>query len=213
MTNLDINEVNKILDQRIKEIFFDKDLNLLTNYEKRKIIFDYVCQKGKYNFKLLNDISNNKASRNLISELYAALNEEESICNGFAGYYKLLLDRLNIYSVCICCNDGTNVPHQLNLVKNDDGTYSFDDVTSGIVRKENKDDYFDYDQEDANRLGQGKKYIEDTDKYYIIISIIYDYLGIDITQYLKHGIESKDGFSYSLPQISSYRKRTNIISK
>ena len=147
-------QIEKQLDDRINNIFIGIDINELSNYEKRKIIFEYVCKHGNYDFDLLENIRI-KGPRNPWNELYAAIDEQLSICNGFSQYYKLLLEKVGIYSLCICCNDGTDVPHQLSIVSNDDGTFSFDDTTSVIVGKGSIDDFFDYDIEFASKLNQG----------------------------------------------------------
>lgn len=209
MPNLNISKIDQILDRRIQEIFLDKKLEELSEYEKRFLIFEHVCNNGKYNNSLLEAIKNGTARRNLYAELYAAINEEAAICNGLSGYYKLLLDKIGIYSVCICCNDGTDVPHQLNLVKNSDGTYSFDDVTSVIVGRGKISDFFDYDIEDANRLGQGTEQIKDRSEYWIIMSLIYLLVEKDMKPYLEYGVESEDGYSSELPPISSQNKKNN----
>ena len=207
MTSNGTINIDQMLNKRIQDIFQDKDFGNLSEYEKRNLIFEHVCRNGKYNYRLLDAIKDGMAKRNLYAELCAAINEEEAICNALAGYYKLLLDKIGIYSVCICCNDGTNVPHQLNLVRNADGTYSFDDVTSVIVKRGKIDDFFDYDIEDAKSLGQGKQFIEGTDEYWIIISSIYYLIKRDMSQYLEYNVESEDGYSSELPEIVSQKKK------
>ena len=149
-------EINNQLEERIKKIFKDRNLEELSNYEKRKTIFEYVCKNGIYDLKSLENIKN-KGKRNPWNDLYTAIDEEPSICNGFSQYYKLLLEKVGIYSLCICCNDGTEITHQLNLVRNDDNTFSLDDTTSVIVKRGTIDDFFDYDIEQANELNQGTK--------------------------------------------------------
>ena len=84
--------------------------------------------------------------------------DKNGICNSISQYYKLLLEEVGIYSLCVICDDTTDVNHQLNLVYDEDNdTYSFDDITSVIVKKGDANQYFDYNLENANSYGQGKK--------------------------------------------------------
>ena len=54
--NLIEKEEQKKIEPTEKKIFKDKNINELSNYEKRKIIFEYVCKHGKYDFKSLENI-------------------------------------------------------------------------------------------------------------------------------------------------------------
>ena len=68
---------------------------------------------------------------------------------------------------------------------------------------------FDYDIEDANRLGQGTEQIKDRSEYWIIMSLIYLLVEKDMKPYLEYGVESEDGYSSELPPISSQNKKNN----
>ena len=165
----------------------------MSNYEKRQVIFKYICENGSYDFDKLQSIKN-RGSRDLFDDLYSALDERPSICNGFSQYYKLLLEKVGIYSLCVICDDGTDVNHQLNLVRNDDGTYSFDDVTSVIVGRGSVIDFFDYDLECADVFNQGKRPVSDG-CYWFLLPTSYVYFLIDKndSSYLKYGMESDSG--------------------
>lgn len=104
-------------------------------------------------------------------EIQDVLIRRKGICNSLAVVYKLLLEKANIYSMCVCMKG-----HMINLVQNENGTFSFDDVTKGIMKRDfnndnvsikekkfldmiypigNIDDYFNYSYEKAKLLGQG----------------------------------------------------------
>lgn len=157
------NEISNKIDSDISIIFDGIDISVLSDYEKRKIIFEYMCNNFSYDFSLLDSIKKAKEEkipfgRDLHDELISVIYEKNGICNAISQYYKLLLERVGVASRCVVCDDGTNVNHQLNLVydKENDG-YSFDDVTSVIVNRGTIDVFFDYDIEFANSVSQGNK--------------------------------------------------------
>lgn len=160
------------LDKIFNKIFENYDLNILSDYEKRRIIFNYLSDNLSYDSDLLEQIKSKTARRNPLREIMDVLENKKGICNGIAQVYMLLLERVGIKSVCICCDDSTEVFHQLNLVKNGDG-FSFDDVTNGIFSS-NNETYFDYDIENAHIFGQGNRIMFD-DLYWCIIEPSYVY--------------------------------------
>ena len=170
------------LQDTLKEIFNNRDIQNLSNYEKRKIIFNFLCDNVLYDYELLNkikDFSEGKGSvsRNTFLELLSVINERKGICNAISQYYKLLLEEAGIMSYCVICDDGTKVRHQLNLVYDDDQkTYSFDDVTSVIVERGTKEEYFDYDLETANYFNQGNVAILKDKKWVIMPEDFISYL-------------------------------------
>ncbi len=156
------NLVNNKLDEIFELIFKDYNIEELTSIQKRNLIFNYLVDNLEYDYKILEGIKNsyenpnNRVVRDLSSEVMSVIYEKKGICNAISQVYKLLLEKIGIYSMCICCNDSTVVPHQLNLVYNkEENIFSFDDITSVIVDRGTKEDFFNYDLEDANKLGQG----------------------------------------------------------
>jgi hypothetical protein len=162
------------LHDDLKMIFKDYDVKNLKDYEKRRIVFEYLSNNVTYDFELLEAIrdfhvSQKSVSRDSYLELENVIYEKKGICNGISQYYKLLLGELGIKSFCVICDDGTPVKHQLTLVYDEDkDTYSFDDVVSVIVGRGTLDDFFDYDLPTANVFNQGNKKISG-DKYWFIL--------------------------------------------
>jgi len=154
-------EIKVQLHNTLKEIFCNYDFHKLNDYEKRKIIFEYLCNNISYDYELFNNIKNfhegkGPVARNSLLELSNVINNKVGICNAISQYYKFLLEEVGISAYCVICDDGTLVKHQLNLVYDEENkTYSFDDVTSVIVGRGNIEDYFDYNLEKANFFNQG----------------------------------------------------------
>ena len=157
-------------------------MDKLSLYEKRKIVFEYLCKNLSYDFKLLEKIKYNvsnfpKIPRNPYTELKNVFDNNMGVCNAISQYYKLLLEEIDIISYCVVCNDGTDVNHQLVVVENiDDSSFSFDDITSVIVGRGTKEEFFDYDLEFANSHNQGNKCISDEEKWVILPEEYIDFL-------------------------------------
>ena len=166
--------ISESVDDAIEEIFKFLPIHTMSDYEIRKTIFEYLTKTLEYDFDQLDaikkaQIDRKTLSRNPTQELLSVINANYGICNGISQYYKLLLERIGIKSHCVVCSDGTEVNHQMLLVYNQDtDTYSFDDVTSVIVGRGTKEEYFDYDIEHANRFGQGNKRIYE-DREFVIL--------------------------------------------
>lgn len=157
--------VSDSVDDAIEEIFKFHPIHSLSDYERRKIIYEYLTETLEYDFDQLDiikkgQIEKKRPSRNPTQELMSVINANLGICNGISQYYKLLLERIGIKSHCVVCDDGTEVNHQIVLVYNQDtDTYSFDDVTGVVVGRGTQEEYFDYDVSQANKYGQGNKRI------------------------------------------------------
>lgn len=205
---VDIENKLKRLNQKIFESY---ELLKLTDYEKRRIIFDYLCNHLQYDYNLLEQIKENveRSSpivRNPYDEFASVLNFQVGICNAIAQFYKMLLEMQNIYSVCVICDDSTSVNHQLNLVYDiDNNVYSFDDITSVIVKRGTEDDFFDYDLDSANKLNQGIRPISENQYWFILpTEYVYYLVGKDTKEYLKYGLEESNELIIPLP--------SNIVS-
>lgn len=147
-------------------------INTLSKFEKRQIIFSYLCKTVRYDYELLDKIKNSKTiriSRNPREEFRSAVFDSLGICSAISQYYKLLLEEVEIKSYCVVCDDGTSVNHELTLVYDDDNdTYSFDDVTSVIVKLGSEQDFFDYDLEYANSKNQGNKKVFGDEEFFVL---------------------------------------------
>lgn len=170
---------NPILKEELKKIFKDKNFRKMSNFERRKCVFDYLVQNSEYDFSLLNDIYTGKI-RNYLDEIYSVLkpteeNKKLGVCNSFSYVYKYILDKLRIPCMLVTCNVeeesledlnnmGVNtaklkknsegiykIPHMMVLVENDDQTFSFDDITYAIFNRgtDKEKDYFNYDNNQA----------------------------------------------------------------
>ena len=166
----------------INIIFDGCDVNCLSEYEKRKKIFEYLTNNLEYDYDLLERIrdfvvNGVRISRDPIRELNSVIFDKKGICNAISQYYKLLLEVVGIKSYCVICDDGTEVKHQLNLVYDSQtDSYSFDDVTSVIVGRGSLEEYFDYDLLFANKVNQGNKDILGTQKFVVLPEEYINYL-------------------------------------
>lgn len=158
-----IEDIELILDEMIQEIFEKYNLDEMPSREKRKKIYNYLVTKKKYNYEYFNSILKNYNQHDIEKvnpkdsreEFIEPLLYDSGICNGFSKLYKLLLEEVGIYSLCVNCMIKYNnqfVGHQLNLVYDDElKTFSFDDVTYGII-KQTKNEYFDYDNPEQKEM-------------------------------------------------------------
>jgi len=193
--------VNVKLDEILALAFKDYNFEELTSMQKRNIIFNYLTNNLQYDYQILEGIKSNyenkdsKVARDLSSEVMSVIYEKKGICNAISQVYKLLLEKIRIYCMCICCNDSTNVPHQLNLVYNkEENTFSFDDITSVIVGRGTKEDFFNYDIEGANRLGQGNKDVTSGQRWLALpTEMVYFLVGRKDNDFTKLGFIEKMG--------------------
>lgn len=176
---------SELFEKKLNEItdliFYGYNMDDLTVMKKRKMIFDYLIFNIKYDYNLLNTIVNNENNkdtivpRNLSSEIMSVVIDKKGVCNAISQVYKLLLEKVGIYSMCVICDNLQEVSHQLNLVYNkDENSYSFDDITSVIVGMGSSEDFFNYDLDEANRLGQGTKSLIGDDNWFAFdTSVLY----------------------------------------
>jgi hypothetical protein len=186
----------KELNDLNSKIFTGYDIDTLDSFQKRRIIFDYLCNNFTYDYdrlveliidKIYSDktitskdklmefykkgeyedyiydaiskkISNGKYIRNRESknqDIYNLFHKQIGMCHTISYLYQILLEMNNIYSALIICDNMMPVNHEVVLVDNGDGSYSFDDVTSVITGIGSIEDCFSYDYEGASLLNQG----------------------------------------------------------
>lgn len=178
----DWNQIKIKLQNKISEIFKDCSLDDLSSYEKRKMIFEHLCHELSYDYALLDkikDSANNKfkLSRNPYLELASVIDHNIGICNAISQYYKLLLEQVGVACYCVICTDGTDVPHQLCLLYNEEtGNYSFDDVTSVIVDRGTISQFFDYDMDAAREYNQGLEQIMESGCWFLLPEDYINYI-------------------------------------
>lgn len=176
------NEIKPKLQETINIIFESCEMDKLTDYEKRKMIFEYLCNNVTYDFELLESIRNGDfvntgSTRNPYYELASVIDNKHGICNAISQYYKLLLEFVGVSAYCVITHDGTDVLHQLNLIVDPKNySYSFDDVTSVIVGRGNIEDFFDYDLEKAKKMNQGLVKIMNKYEWFILTESYISYL-------------------------------------
>lgn len=167
-------EIENNLIDTLDIIFSGCDIGSFSDYEKRKMVFEYLTSTLTYDFEMLDkirdyELGKGRVSRNPIVEFMNVVNNKNGICNGISQYYKMLLEQLGIKAYCVVCDDGTEVNHQLNLVYDDNNDcYSFDDVTSVIVGRGTTSEYFDYDLQFANSVNQGNRAVFNNLNYVIL---------------------------------------------
>lgn len=200
--------IEENLIKTLNIIFKNYEVNELSSYEKRKIIFEYLSSILSYDYDMLEKIRNfeinrSKIIRDPIQELDNVINNKKGICNAISQYYKLLLEKVGIKSYCVICDDGTEVNHQLNLVyDSDNNSYSFDDITSVIVKRGIVEEYFDYDLEYASSINQGNKNVMNNQCFFVLPEDYINYLvGRD-----NNLSENLDRLPYNIVSIKSKHK-------
>jgi hypothetical protein len=201
--------ISDSVDDAIEEIFKYRPIHSLSDYERRRIIFEHLTETLEYDFDQLDVIKKGiiekkRPSRNPTQELMSVINANLGICNGISQYYKLLLERIGIKSHCVVCDDGTEINHQIVLVYNQDtDTYSFDDVTGVVVGRGTKEEYFDYDVSQANKSGQGNKIIYE-DRAFVVLPEEY------INFVVKRTISPTTTIEYLPTNIKSLKQKSSV---
>lgn len=224
MLNLSYIEYDRLINNMYSEINIIPTDDIL---QKRKKIFSFFVNNISYDYRKLYEIRFEHKRGNRRLEIQDVLIRKKGICNSLAVIYKLLLEKANIYSMCVCIKG-----HMINLVQNDDDTFSFDDVTKAIMKRDFKNnnleinnldflnmikpvgdiyDYFNYSYDAALKLGQGKekftnKYTNEKIYWLPISTIDYAYKLIKKRNYdyLKLKSEKIKDYEYivSLPDIT-----------
>lgn len=63
--NITEKDINNLLDMTIEKIFEKENIEELSNYEKRKIIYDYLVENKKYNEEYFAGILSNYDKKTL----------------------------------------------------------------------------------------------------------------------------------------------------
>lgn len=111
-------DVSKQIDIVLDKIFPNEEWKNKTNqYEKRKRVYEYLKNKVKHDNHLFNKIQNGKVERNITKEMFSVIESNAGISNGIAQAYKLLLDRLGIYSIVVFCSVNYGKDNVGSLIK------------------------------------------------------------------------------------------------
>ncbi len=216
MSNWEKHELK--IAEKLEEIFKNSEYQNLSLYEKRKRIFDYLYNSLEFD---LIELANN--SRNLSKQIGDVLDESnKGVCNSITYVYKIMLEKVNIYSMALFCKDEDD-DHTILLVDNGDGTLSFDDVSVAILSKKSKglkrskEDRFDYDLEDAKSMKQGVKNIFENRKYLLIPSDDINFFFGKNDEYFNYikpfYIDEQNFFINMHNYIKSYKKQNLGINR
>lgn len=153
-------EYNEALTKIIQKLW-NKITYATSDYEKYKIIYDYLTSTIKYDEDVLDEymeILSQKDNRGYIGNQFNAEDNEiaiktvefinaysecftpygvivkgRGVCMGIAKAYKVLCDYFGLPCICVEAKDKeSNVEHLLNIVQLD-GEYAFVDATYGLV--------------------------------------------------------------------------------
>lgn len=228
-------KLNPILEQVEKIIFKNKAIENLSNFQKRQCVFYYLVNNNEYDFSLLNNIYSGKID-DYADEIVSILKPEikdGGLCHSFSYAYKILLDKLQIPCMLVVCevkeeslefleNKRVNtnitrikrdlsglyrIPHMLVLVQNEDGTFSFDDITYAIFNKGTvkEKEYFNYNYQMALQNRQTNFQGYDTDMLRIIVNKSKDTTSDEIFRE-KYGNRSEIGYlTIPIDLINSYK--------
>ncbi|MGN0732839.1 MAG: transglutaminase domain-containing protein [Emergencia sp.] len=124
-------EVTEMVDSLISQW----NLESRSDYEKAKLIYDYICSSVSYDYEHLND-----PNYKLQYTAYAALVNGTSVCQGYANLaYRLFLEAgLDCRIISGTANNG---PHAWNIVKLGDLYYNLDS-TWDARQSDNRYRYF-----------------------------------------------------------------------
>jgi len=203
MNFLDWEEVSMKLDNILKEIFNKKDLDSFSTMEKREKIYNYMVSTISFDYELWEKIKisktslNNKTPRNSALEIKNILDNKKGICSAISHVYKLLLEKVDIYAICVITDNEQLAAHELVLVE-ENNDFSFDDITSALFDKSKK--WFNYDLKDAYDQNQGKKEIMDNKKWVALpTTFVYNVVGRTDNNHEKITEYKEDVQTFKLP--------------
>lgn len=200
---------------RIINIIFDGDYHKFSTFERRKKIYNYLCDTLEFDEEELYN-----SNKDIKKEIMDVLDNNKGICNPISYVYKILLEKAEVYSLVLFCKD-ENDDHTILLVDNGNGTLSFDDTSIGVYSKKingvgvSIEDRFDYDLEDARKMNQGINKISDDSNYVIFPSEVINYFfGKKDDNYNKikpQNISEENSFSRFTWLIESQKKQSLIV--
>lgn len=113
-------EQEKVVTDKLSSVMPTLTESTMTNYEKVKAIYDYICKNVTYDYTNLND-----DSYKLKYTAYGALIDGTSVCQGYA----VLLYRMALMAGVDCRlipGNGNGGPHAWNIMKMGDKYYNVD---------------------------------------------------------------------------------------
>lgn len=212
---LNWSEIEPLIEQKLKTIFNNDDYHNLSIYERRKKIYDYLCDTLEFDEEELYN-----QNKDIKKEIMDVLNNNKGICNSISYVYKILLEKVNVYSLVLFCKDEDDM-HTILLVDNGNGTLSFDDISIGIYSKKisgagiSIEERFDYDLEDAKDMNQGIRKIDSNNNYLILPSESVNYFMGKKDESYKNvkpkNVNEEDSFAELDWLIESQKKQSIIV--
>ncbi len=128
-------EQNKELEKAIADVVKGLNLDGKTEYQKIRIIHDYICNNVDYDYEHFN--SNVKYMP--MYSAYAALIDGKAVCQGYASLFYRMCNEAGISSKIISGN-GNGQRHAWNIVKIGDEYFNIDTTWDG----QEEETYYDY---------------------------------------------------------------------
>lgn len=206
-----------VIIEKLNEIFKDEDYHNLSLYERRKKIYDYLYDSLEFD---LEELNNN--SEDAIKQIEDVLVNNRGICNSISYVYKVMLEKVGIYSMVLFCMDEED-KHTIVLADNGNGSLSFDDVSVAIYSKKvkgiktSREDRFDYDLDDAKVMNQGINEITENEKYLLLPSSMVNYFFGKNDEKFKVVkplfVKEEDSFNKVANYIKSLKKQNIVFDK
>ena len=127
-------ETSEIKDSVINKIIDSNITDDMSEYDKVKVIHDYIIKETKYDI----DNLNNNTIPSIDYTAKGVLEKHIGVCRGYAEAFKLLMDRLKIECV-IVSGEASNISHAWNKVKLDGEWYNIDCTYDDPVTHEKED--------------------------------------------------------------------------
>lgn len=176
-TFLDLDEKNSYLHARAfaakvenEDMELDFNTNLASYYsdnpeKTEEMLKKYLEDNDSYSDKLYNSVLDRLKSGkfnityNVFDETAKLILEQLASNGEIDCVYKSLLEMNDIYALrVICSSSNSPIDQGICLVYDSESEkYSFDDITSYLYGVGSIEDCFDYDLEDAKKLGQGNR--------------------------------------------------------
>lgn len=128
-------EQNYKLENTIDDVVESLNLDGKTEYQKVRIIHDYICNNVDYDFENLN----NGTKYMPMYSAYAALIDGKAVCQGYASLFYRMCNEVGISSKIISGN-GNGERHAWNIVKIGDEYFNIDTTWDG----QEEETYYDY---------------------------------------------------------------------
>lgn len=158
-------EINKKVDYIISNVI----TNNMSDFEKEKVIHDYIINNSKYDEDYILSI---KVSNESYSP-YGVLIKGKGVCEGYAKAMKLIMDKINIECI-IVVGKANKTDHAWNMIKLDNNYYHVDLTWDDPVTNDSSD-ILSYDYFNINDKDMRKDHIWDKNNYPICNSTKYNY--------------------------------------